>query len=184
LPRHLPIMKLNVPHIDQNDPYSCVPICPKMVLTYLVIENKIRVPDLTLDQIRKAVDTRIDGTNLDNVSKINRKLVRGASHRVEFMTSEGNAFDVIKRELAEGRPVIAWIRQTSDERVLGHSVVITGLDEASLTITYDDPMEGERTQNIPTFMREWDNNANVLVMVRVDRKPPQMELEDFQNASR
>lgn len=174
--------ELPVVHIDQQDDYSCVPICLKMVLDYVPGEFGIELPNLSLDEIRRAIDTRSDGTLLPDVPKINRKLA-GGSHLVEFLPSEGNSFDDIRQELTARRPVIAWVERGPPGREFWHSIVLTYVDPRKLIVKYDDPINGKQEQPVSDFLRQWGKIANVLIRVRIDKKPPQTELEQFGSAT-
>lgn len=170
---------LPIVHIDQEDRFSCAPICVKMVLNYVSQDLGINIPNLDLNDIRRIVRTQADGTLPYDVARINQKL-RPASHRVEFIPSEGNSFHDIEEELEGKRPVIAWILKTVDNIGFYHAVVITHVDKDRLIVGYDDPMFGKQEYPVPSFLNDWEEcENNLLIRLSIDRKPPQKELEDF-----
>lgn len=138
------------------------------------------LPDRDIHDLRRAMGTEEDGTALGDVPKANRTL-RGRSHTLELATKQHALLRSIKEEIGEGRPVIVVIKPKRGDR-LGHSMVVKGLKPTGLRIVFDDPaqVEGEREMEQTEFLREWGNSGNVLILGRVDKKPPQQELEDFE----
>lgn len=168
---------LQVPHVDQDDDYSCVPACVKMVVQFHHQRNN-SLPNPTFDEIKRAIGTRPDGTMLDDVPKVNR-LLKSATHKLEFTFSERASFEEIEKELSEGRPVIAWLKKVNDRRIASHSVVIKEVSRETLTIAYEDPFYGQQASSITQFMGEWNNSANILIRATIDEKPPQREMEEY-----
>lgn len=79
---------LEVPSICQEDDYSCVPFCIMMVLEFIRIQNTSGyIPNMTIEQISRAIGTAIDGTPLDNIEAINKELEK-AVPSIEFVTAE------------------------------------------------------------------------------------------------
>lgn len=139
------------------------------------------LPDPDLETIARAMDTKADGTTLNDVSKANR-ILRGQTHYIELNPKRHTDFRTIKREIDAGRPAIVVIKAKRDARI-GHSMVVKGIDSTGLRIVFDDPaqVEGDREMEVTEFLRLWNNTSQITIEVRVDRKPPQKELGDFEH---
>ena len=70
----------------QEDGFSCVPRCIKMIFMYIAdsYEN-CRAPDFDLEKIEKIIDTRDDGTSPEEILNLNRvSEVASAMPSIEF----------------------------------------------------------------------------------------------------
>ncbi|MGF3573532.1 MAG: cysteine peptidase family C39 domain-containing protein [Candidatus Bathyarchaeia archaeon] len=158
-------MNLDVPMEYQEDDFSCVPVCIKMVLEYVRKHYSSGfIPNLNIKEISEAIETDELGTALENVKKINEKLVK-AVPSIEFVAELNCNFAEIEHEIFNNRPVIAWIKIP-----FCHSVVITGLNKESLIIYYNDPQRGKECMNLGKFMSAWREIDNVLIKVKIGEK--------------
>lgn len=139
------------------------------------------LPDPDLEAIKHAMDTKADGTTLNDVPRANR-ILKGKTHFIELTPMRRTDFRTIKNEIKAGRPVVVVIKSQRDVRI-GHSMVVKGIDSTGLRIVFDDPalVEGDREMEVTEFLRLWSNTSQMIIEVRVDRKPPQAELGDFAN---
>ena len=174
---------LKIPHVYQGaESNDCVPASVLMVVRFYRESMKMgdAIPDPSLEAIKSAMDTKADGTTLNDVPKANRVL-KGKTHFIELTPKRGVDFRAIRKEVKAGRPVIVIVKSSRDMRVLAHSMVVKGIDATGLRIVFDDPalVEGEREMEVTEFLRLWGNTSQMAVEVRVDRKPPQKELGDF-----
>jgi len=91
-----------------------------------------------------------------------------------------HTLDEIEEEIRERQPPIAWVRLSDKEgsHKCAHAVVITDLDKESGRIYYNDPMFGEKTEDLPSFLTRWENEDRILIKVKIGKKPQRM-LEEF-----
>jgi len=147
-----------------------------MVLEYIKENFDTNIPSPTVEDIAKIIKTDETGTELDDVSKINEKLLK-ATLSVKFEPKYLCALREIEDEIGEGKPVIVWV-WLSDDRGggCGHSVVITDINRLEGVIGYNDPIFGEREEEIGTFMSRWDNiNINrILIKVKIEKRPQRL----------
>ena len=111
-----------------------------MVIDYAIDELGVKQKRLKLRTIAKIVGAHPEaGTPPGNIEHINI-LLGDSFPEIRMMDSVGGTFSVIKEEIDEGRPVVAWIKIAEDEEdLLFHSVVVNGYDEHLTTIYYIDP---------------------------------------------
>ena len=156
---------LDVPLEYQEDDFSCVPVCIKMVLEFVRIKNVGGyIPNMNLEEISKAIGTDELGTPLDNIKMINEKLIK-AVPSIEFVTKENCSFDEIEEEILKGNPVIAWVKIPHP-----HSVVVTGFNKDLLIVYYNDPEVGKRQIEMGKFTSAWNTMDNILVKVKIGEK--------------
>jgi hypothetical protein len=176
--------KLNVPILLplQEDGFSCVPRCVKMILMYIENSFEDYVPDFDLDRIEKIIETKADGTYPEKVMNLNKvKEVLTSMPSIEFEVEfKRHTIDEIVAELNEKQPMIAWTTLVDENKVrkCAHAVVITDLDKESSLICYNDPIFGERTEDLSSFLAKWENQDRVLIKVKIGKKPQRM-LEEF-----
>jgi hypothetical protein len=167
---------LDVPVVYQEDDFSCVPVCIKMVLEFLRVQNRGGyIPNMDVREIAETVATDELGTSLENVRKINEKLVK-AVPSLEFAPEVNCGFAELEREIVQGKPVIAWVRIP-----FSHSIVVTGVDTALLTVYYNDPQKGKRQMEMGKFMSSWLEADNVLIKVKVGEKLQRIMPEYVEN---
>ena len=139
--------RLPVPMVlpRQEDGFSCVPRCVKMVFMYIANDFKGRAPDFDLEKIGKIIETKGDGTFPEKVSNLNDvKEVASAIPSIEFeIELKSHSLDEIVRELNDKQPPIAWIRLYDNEHIksCAHAVVITEIDKEKGKISYNDPSQ-------------------------------------------
>lgn len=156
---------LDVPLGYQEDDFSCTPVCIKMVLEFIRKQNpKGYVPNMDIEEISKTIGTDELGTPLENVKKINEKLLK-AVPSIEFVAELNCSFEEIENEILQGKPVIAWVRIP-----YAHSIVVTGLNKDLLIIYSNDPQLGNKQIEMGMFISAWNNNDNVLIKVKIGEK--------------
>jgi len=154
-----------------------------MVFTY--ISNSFeggRVPDFDIDKIGKVIETKADGTFPEKVLNLNKvKEVATAMPSIEFEVElKRHTLDEISEEISNRQPPIAWVELTDTGGVhkCAHAVVITDLDRENDRIYYNDPMFGEKSEDLSSFLTRWENEDRVLIKVKIGKKPQRM-LEEF-----
>jgi hypothetical protein len=149
----------------QSNDFSCVPISIKMVLEFVRKENpKGYFPNMSIDEISKAILTDELGTALENVEKINERLLK-ANPSIEFVTEMNCSFSEIENEILQGKPVIVWF-----ENPHPHSIVVTGFNKELLVLYYNDPFEGKTHIRMGEFISAWSKMDNVLIRVKIGEK--------------
>lgn len=145
-------------------------------MVFMYIGNCLggRAPNLDIDEIGNIVETAIDGTLPEKVMNLNRnREVLKAIPSLEFdVDLRTHAFSEIEQEIESNRPVIAWV-ELADARGLRktvHAIVITGLNRERHLIYYNDPMFGEREEDIGVFMSGWENVDRILVKIKIGQK--------------
>ena len=119
-----------------------------MVIDYAIDELGIKQRRLQLSTIAKAVRAHRDaGTAPGDIELINNALL-DSFPEIQMVDRKGGTFQIIRHEIDEGRPVIAWIVMAEDEGdILYHSVVVNGYDDDLTTLYYVDPeMEEDNYQ--------------------------------------
>jgi len=165
----------------QEDGYSCVPRCVKMVFMYIHNSFEGRVPDFDIDKIGKIIETKADGTFPEKVLNLNKvKEVATAMPSIEFEVElKRHTLDEISEELNDRQLLIAWVRLSDTTgHKCAHAVVITNLDRENDRIYYNDPMFGEKDEDLSSFLTRWENEDRVLIKVKIGKKPQRM-LEEF-----
>ena len=156
---------LEVPIIYQETDFSCVPVCIKMVLEFIRSQNTDGyIPDIDVNEISETIGTDELGTSLDNVKKINEKLLKTVPS-IEFVTEMNCSFSEIEEEVLHGKPVVAWARLP-----FSHSVVVTGVDTTLLVVYYNDPQKGKKQMEMGRFISCWGEMDNTLIKVKVGEK--------------
>jgi len=166
--------KLEVPLVLplQNDGHSCVPRCIKMIFEYIGNRLGGQAPNLDIDDIAEIIETKIDGTLPEKVKKLNTNLdVLRSIPSLEFdVDLKTHSFSEIEDEIKANRPVIAWIELSDGIHRCGHAVVVTGLDREKHLIYFNDPMFGEKQEEIGSFMSRWDNLDRILIKVKIGKR--------------
>jgi uncharacterized protein YvpB len=137
-----------------------------MMLDYLNAEKlKTPEPELNEDRIAEIMNTTVGGTSFDDVENINKKMTK-SNPSVEFRAEyKPHTLDDIRKELQKGLPVASWI-DTGVAKFL-HSVVIIGMDDVKKTISYNDPIYGEKTIKQTEFLAMWEKRGYPL-MVKIE----------------
>jgi hypothetical protein len=136
-----------------------------MVIDYM--NNKMlneKTANMSVMEIADAIGTRSDGTNINDVSKINKKIV-DAVPSLEFKPEyRPHTLEDIHKLLESGLPCIAWLVIKPDgihETV--HAVVITGLDLKANVIYYNDPYFSKESESLGEFTAKWERADRALV---------------------
>ena len=145
-----------------------------MVFMYISSCLGGQAPDLDIEDIANIIETEIDGTYPEKITNLNKnkevlKTIPSLEFEVELRT---HSFSEIEDELEANRPVIAWV-ELSDAKGIhkaAHSIVITGLERENHLIYYNDPMFGEKQEDIGTFMSRWENVDRILIKVKIGTK--------------
>jgi hypothetical protein len=152
-----------------------------MIFLYISHSFEGHVPDFDLDKIGKVIETKCDGTYPEKVLNLNKvKEVATAMPSIEFEVElKRHTLDEIEEEIQSKQPPIAWTRLSDVAgHKCAHAVVITDLDRENSRIYYNDPMFGEKTEDLPSFLARWEKEDRVLIKVKIGKKAQRM-LEEF-----
>jgi hypothetical protein len=153
---------IEVPMEFQEDDYSCVPLCVKMIFDFIHQNNKdCYIPICTIEEIKLAMGTDLLGTSLSGVDGLNEMLLK-ARPSIEFEGKENCSLSEIEQEIRFDKPVIAWLKMP-----FPHSVVITGIDMGRLMVFYNDPQKGKEEMQMGKFMSCWEAIDKVLIKVKI-----------------
>ena len=145
------------------------------------------MPDFDLDKIGKVIETKDDGTFPEKVLNLNKvKEVATAMPSIEFEVElKKHTLDEISEEINDKQPPIAWVVLTDEEGIhrCAHAVVITDIDRKNDRIYYNDPMFGEKDEDLSSFLTRWDYEDRVLIKVKIGKKAQRM-LEEFPTEER
>ena len=166
--------KLRVPLVTplQEDGYSCVPRCIKMIFMYIGNFLEGHAPDLDINEIAEIIETKQDGTLLENVKNLNtNSTVLRAIPSLEFdVDLKMHSLSEIEEEIKNNRPVIAWVELSEGIHRCAHAIVITDLDRDKDLICYNDPMFGEIQEEIGSFMARWERLDRLLIKVKIGKR--------------
>jgi ABC-type bacteriocin/lantibiotic exporter with double-glycine peptidase domain len=156
---------LDVPIVFQEDDFSCVPACIKMILEFALKQNPIGlVIDISVQEIGESMGTDELGTPLSGVRGINEKLKKTVPS-IEFEAKTNCVLKEIETEIQNEKPVVAWLKMPYP-----HSIVITGVDKKRLIVYYNDPQRGKSQMDMGKFMSSWKNIDSVLIKVKIGEK--------------
>lgn len=141
-----------------------------MMLDYLNQEKLGNTaPNLSEDEIAAIMNTDITGTHLRNISNINGPIA-SASPSLEFVPEfETHNLDDIRNELEAGLPVTVWILTSDGSSDYLHSVVITGTNEETKQISYNDPTYGTETVSQTKFLDMWGYPGARMIKAKIGR---------------
>ena len=164
---------IDVPVELQEDDFSCVPTCVKMVLEHIRKTNSnCSIPIETLKEISLAMGTDELGTPLDGTKGLNSALEK-AQPSIEFEDKIRSSLSEIEKELEQEKPVIVWLKIP-----FSHSVVVTGLSKETLTVYFNDPLKGKRELEMGKFLSAWEALDKILIKVKIGEKV-QRTMTDF-----
>jgi len=134
-------------------------------------KSDVILPELKVREIAGIVNTREDGTLLEDVKNINQnKAILKAIPSIEFETCVLCKFSEIEDEINNHRPVIAWLAIPTNGTLFKHSVVVTCVDMENHLIYYNDPIFGKKRENIGSFMSMWENLDKILIKVKIGKR--------------
>lgn len=148
-------MKLEVPFYTQQQPYSCLPACIKVVLQF----HGIDVPEETIQQV---CSTSRAGTLPHNA-------LIGLRHLgYKAILIEGESLNSLFGHLEQNRPLIVFLdaAELPYARAGAHAVVVCGYEQSG--VIYMDPALGREIKlDFTTFLRAWSglNNRGLLILV-------------------
>jgi hypothetical protein len=175
---------LAVPLLEplQEDGYSCVPRCVKMILMYVSGYAESRVPDYDLEKIAKIFETRADGTYPEKVLNINRSPeIVLAKPSIEFdLELKYHRFEELLTEIEDGQPPIVWVTLHDKNHIhsCAHAIVITNIEDGR--VFFNDPMFGKQSELVESFITRWDEVDRIVIKVKIGKKKQRM-LEEFEN---
>jgi hypothetical protein len=175
--------KLEVPLVLplQEDGYSCVPRCVKMVFMYISNCLDGQAPNMDVDDIAEIIETRKDGTLIEDIRNLNKnKKVIQVIPSLEFdVNLNPHSLSEIEDEIKNHRPLIAWVELSDGNRKFSHAVVIIGFEKDDKhLIFYNDPIFGEQQEEIGTFMARWERADRLLVKVKIGKREQRL-LEEY-----
>ena len=139
-----------------------------------------RVPDFDIAKIGKIIETEVDGTFPDNILNLNKVgEVLSAIPSIEFeLHLSWHTLDELIEEINEEQPPIAFVSLSDEQRIhkCTHAVVITKVDNTH--IYFNDPIFGELSEDINSFLSRWDDADRILVKVKIGKTKQRM-LEEF-----
>ncbi len=143
-----------------------------MILQYIGANYAGKMPNLDVSSICEIIETRADGTLPDKVTNLNEdKHMLRAVPSIEFEYEQKmHTFAEIETEMKEKRPVIAWVELSTNGHRCGHAVVITGIDRDESLIYYNDPIFGEKQEEMTVFTSRWDNRERILIKVKIGQR--------------
>jgi len=151
-------------------------------MIFMYISNCLEghAPNLDIDDIAKIIETRADGTLLENVRNLNTNLtVLRAIPSLEFdVDLKMHSLSEIEEEINNNRPVIAWVELSEGIHRCAHAIVITGLDRDEALIYYNDPMFGQKQEEIGAFMSRWERADRLLIKVKIGKREQRL-LEEY-----
>jgi hypothetical protein len=129
-------------------------------------------PDLDIDDIAQILGTKADGTLPLGIRNLNTNLnVLRAIPSLEFEVDlKMHSLSEIEAEIEGNRPVIAWVELSEGVHRSTHAVVITHVDRDKNLLYYNDPIFGEREEEIGSFLARWENADRILVKVRIGKR--------------
>jgi ABC-type bacteriocin/lantibiotic exporter with double-glycine peptidase domain len=172
--------QMDVPLENQDDDFSCTPVCILMVLRYITNRYTANFPKLDLTAISEAVKTSADigGTTFENIGNIN-KLFKKTSPSLEVAPRPRCKFEEIVEEIkVKHCPVIAWVLMPDPNGAYEHAIVVTDIDEDKLLIYCNDPVYGRVIIPTRQFIDMWNGCFRILIKFKIGEK---VTLYDYYN---
>lgn len=146
---------MNVPHIQQEREYSCLPACVRMVLAFYDEQR-------SEDELRRLLRTRVTGTSPANLMLNLPDIGFDAAVFNGSMT-------LLRDHIAERTPCIVhlWTAPLPHwEHSVIHAVVVTGITEDMIVI--NDPAWETPALAIPLsdFLDAWSATDHTLILIR------------------
>jgi len=157
-----------------------------MIFEYISKCLEGQAPNLDIDDIAEIIETRADGTLPENIRNLNTNLnVLRAIPSLEFdVDLKTHSLSEIEEEINNNRPVIAWVELSDGIRKCAHAIIITGLDRDKHLICYNDPMFGEKQEEIGVFMSRWERVDRILIKVKIGKREQRLLDEYVQKAEK
>jgi predicted double-glycine peptidase len=134
-------------------------------------ESPAILPSFEVGDIAQIIGTTEAGTPLENVKNLNKdEKILKAIPSIEFEDKFMSNLSEIEAEINENRPIIVWVLLSIDSRRYVHSVVITGVDVLKQRVYYNDPIFGQKEEQIGAFMRMWDGVDRTLIKVKIGKR--------------
>jgi hypothetical protein len=141
-------------------------------MIFMYISNCLEghAPNLDIDDISEIIETRTDGTLIENIRNLNTNLaVLRVIPSLEFdVDLKMHRLSEIEEEINNNRPVIAWVELSEGIHRCAHAIVITDLNKD--VIYYNDPIFGEMQEGIGTFMSRWERLDRLLIKVKIGKR--------------
>ena len=156
--------ELNVPIWGQPSRNYCVPACIKMILEFLRERYGEDIPRLSLSRIARIIGTQWDGTAPKDVENINKYFK--AKLCIEFKAEFMRHFPEIRKELEEGKPVIAWVNDQIPPDKLWHAVVVCGFNPDINAVIFNDPWDArKKSEEVGIFIKKWGVEAKMVKLL-------------------
>lgn len=150
---------MNVPHFEQELSYSCLPACVRMVLAFWGHETSAK-------NLRILFKTRPAGTS---PVKLLLQLPSLGFNATIHTASQS----LLRQYLEAGFPCITHVDTEFlphwSEGVI-HAVVITAVDNESVTLNDPSVTHGPLTVPLPNFLRAWASTDYLLVVIEPEQK--------------
>lgn len=155
----MPSSWLNVPHLQQELEYSCIPACLRMVLAHY---GDVR----TEAELRQLLDTLPTGTRAGNI-------IRLSGPALEVQLRPSNLVEA-QTVLSNNQPPIVFLKTGSLEywnMDIFHVAVLVGVD--ALTVALDDPYfpTAPQTTSVPGFEKAWAHTGQFTAYLRPRQTP-------------
>lgn len=139
------------PFHKQETRFSCVPACLRMILLSFGV-------DMPESELRVRCDSTILGTSALGAVDAARLIGFGASAKYTLTPDE------LKNLVAAGRYPIVFVSMLPiDARDDLHALVVTGFGHHEVSAL--DPLNGERTIPLPTFIAAWGMRHNLVILI-------------------
>ncbi len=96
---------------------------------------------------------------------------------VEFEAKFGCKIPEIISELSYARPTIAYIA-VEEGHDTSHAIVLTGIDEQRLEISYNDPLTGMKQSSLVKFEGWWGQSDHFMIKVKIGARKQKL-ISDF-----
>jgi hypothetical protein len=143
-----------------------------MIFNYVESNFEGRAPNLDVSDIAEIIETKADGTLPENIRNLNDdKRVLKAIPSIEFdVDLKPHSLAEVEKEIDEKRPVIVWVELSNGVHRCAHAVVVSGLDRDKHLIYYNDPIFGEKEEEIGSFMSRWEKLDRILIKVKIGKR--------------
>ncbi len=152
-----------------------------MMLGYLSssIQFNPRPPEFSIDEISSVLRVHPDfGTRIHAFRFLNDyPKLHALVPSVEFEAKFGCKIPEIASELSRSRPAIAYI-SIEEGHDTSHAIVLTGIDEQRLEISYNDPLTGMKQSPLVKFEGWWEQSDHTMIKVKIGARKQKL-ISDF-----